>query len=82
MYGEGISQTGDLLDMGVAAEIIEKSGAWYSFEGERIGQGRENVKRFLQDNPDIFNNIQTRVKTAMGLLAPAPERADAAPTAG
>ncbi|MFY9941261.1 MAG: recombinase RecA [Desulfobacterales bacterium] len=82
MYGEGISQTGDLLDMGVAAEIIEKSGAWYSFEGERIGQGRENVKRFMQDNPDIFNTIQTRVKTAMGLLAPAPEGADAAPTAG
>ncbi|MFO7496517.1 MAG: recombinase RecA [Desulfobacterales bacterium] len=82
MYGEGISQTGDLLDMGVAAEIIEKSGAWYSFEGERIGQGRENVKRFMQDNPDIFQSIQKRVKTALGLLVPAPEAADAAPAAG
>ncbi len=81
MYGEGISQTGDLLDMGVASEIIEKSGAWYSFEGERIGQGRENVKRFMQDNPDIFHIIQTRVKTAMGLLAPAPQATDAAPAA-
>ena len=81
MYGEGISQTGDLLDMGVATEVIDKSGAWYSFDGERIGQGRENVKRFLQDNADIFQNIQTRVKTVMGLLAPAPETAEAAPEA-
>ncbi|HSM73875.1 MAG TPA: recombinase RecA [Desulfobacterales bacterium] len=79
MYGEGISQTGDLLDMGVAADIIEKSGAWYSFEGERIGQGRENVKRFMQDNPDIFQNIQNRVKTALGLRVPAPEASDAPP---
>jgi recombination protein RecA len=81
MYGEGISQTGDLLDMGVATEVIDKSGAWYSFDGERIGQGRENVKRFLQGNSDIFQNIQTRVKTAMGLLAPAPEAVDTAPEA-
>ncbi len=79
MYGEGISQTGDLLDMGVATEIIEKSGAWYSFEGERIGQGRENVKRFMQDNPDIFQNIQNRVKTALGLRVPAPEAGEAPP---
>ena len=79
MYGEGISQTGDLLDLGVAADIIEKSGAWYSFEGERIGQGRENVKRFLQDNPDIFQNIQNRVKTALGLRVPGPEAGDAPP---
>jgi recombination protein RecA len=81
MYGEGISQTGDLLDMGVATEIIEKSGAWYSFEGERIGQGRENVKRFLQDNSDIFENIQNRVKAALGLQAPAPQPAEPAPAA-
>ena len=79
MYGEGISQTGDLLDMGVATEIIEKSGAWYSFEGERIGQGRENVKRFMQDNPDIFQNIQNRVKTALGLRVPTPEAGEAPP---
>jgi len=81
MYGEGISQTGDLLDMGVATEIIEKSGAWYSFDGERIGQGRENVKRFLQDNSDIFENIQNRVKAALGLQVPAPQPAEPAPAA-
>jgi len=51
MYGEGISRSGDLLDVGVTAGIIDKSGSWYSYNGERIGQGRENVKKFFQDNP-------------------------------
>lgn len=67
MYGEGISRTGDLLDMGVILEIVDKSGAWYSFEGERIGQGRENVKLFLMDNPDIFKNIETKVRQKLGI---------------
>jgi recombination protein RecA len=56
MYGEGISRSGDLLDVGVSAGIIDKSGSWYSYNGERIGQGRENVKRFFQDNPDLFES--------------------------
>jgi recombination protein RecA len=67
MYGEGISIAGDLLDMGVASEIVDKSGAWYSFDGERIGQGRENVKSFLKDNPDIFATLQERVRQSMGI---------------
>jgi recombination protein RecA len=67
MYGEGISQTGDLIDMGVEAGVIQKSGAWYSYGNERIGQGRENVKRFLKDNPDIFNSALDEVKAALGL---------------
>ncbi|MFH1673261.1 MAG: recombinase RecA [Pseudomonadota bacterium] len=67
MYGEGISKTGDLLDVGVANGIIEKSGAWYSFEKERMGQGRENVKRFLAENPEIFDKVSTAVKHAIGL---------------
>lgn len=67
MYGEGISRTGDLLDMGVTLEIVDKSGSWYSFEGERIGQGRENVKLFLMDNPDIFKNIETKVRQQLGI---------------
>ena len=67
MYGEGISRTGDLLDMGVDLEIVEKSGSWYSFEGERIGQGRENVKLFLIDNPDIFKNIELLVRKKLGI---------------
>ena len=68
MYGEGISQTGDLLDMGVLTNVIDKSGAWYSYSGERIGQGRENVKSFLKDNPDIFEAISEKVIEAVGLL--------------
>ncbi len=66
-YGEGISKTGDLLDTGVEAGIIEKSGSWYSFEGERIGQGRQNVKKFLQENPDIYDNALAKVRDALGI---------------
>ena len=67
MYGEGISRTGDLLDMGVEEGIIEKSGSWYSYSGERIGQGRENAKRFLSDNADTCDKLFVRVREAMGL---------------
>ncbi len=67
MYGEGISRTGDLLDMGVEAGIIEKSGSWYSYSGERIGQGRENAKRFLSDNTDTCDKLFVSVREAMGL---------------
>jgi recombination protein RecA len=67
MYGEGISRTGDLLDMGVTLNIVDKSGSWYSFEGERIGQGRENVKAFLVENPEIFSKIESRVREELGI---------------
>ncbi len=67
MYGEGISKSGDLLDIGVTAGVVEKSGSWYSYDGERIGQGRENVKRFFNDNPDIFNSIYEKVRGVVGL---------------
>ncbi|MDM8536502.1 recombinase RecA [Desulfobacterales bacterium HSG17] len=70
MYGEGISRTGDLLDMGVVLDIVEKSGSWYSFEGERIGQGRENVKLFLIDNPDMFEKIEILVREQLGIASP------------
>lgn len=70
MYGEGISKTGDLLDMGVNLGIVDKSGSWYSFEGERIGQGRENVKLFLVDNQDIFENIEVKVREQLGIASP------------
>ncbi|MBR9979701.1 MAG: recombinase RecA [Desulfatitalea sp.] len=66
-YGEGISQVGDLLDVGVEANIIEKSGAWYSYKGERIGQGRENVKTFLTENPDLFSAIEKEVRGSVGI---------------
>lgn len=70
MYGEGISRTGDLLDMGVELEIVDKSGSWYSFEGERIGQGRANVKLFLIDNQDIFEKIEGKVRQQLGIAEP------------
>ena len=54
MYGEGISKEGDLLDLAVDRKIVEKSGTWFAFDGERLGQGRENVKQFLKDNPAVF----------------------------
>jgi recombination protein RecA len=61
MYGEGISKIGDIIDCGVAMDIVEKAGAWYSFEGERIGQGRENAKVFLQSQPQMLERIQKLV---------------------
>ncbi|HKK90152.1 MAG TPA: recombinase RecA [Desulfobacteraceae bacterium] len=69
LYGEGISRTGDLLDMGVELEIVDKSGAWYSYGGERIGQGRQNVKVFLNQNPDLFEKITAEVREKLGLAS-------------
>lgn len=68
MYGEGISKTGELLDLGVKAGVVEKSGAWYSYGDERIGQGRENAKRFLKENPDIAQEIEAKIRASHGLL--------------
>jgi recombination protein RecA len=70
MYGEGISREGDLLDLAVDRKIVEKSGTWFSFSGERLGQGRENVKQFLRDNPVIFKTIEDRVRAELGLGVP------------
>jgi recombination protein RecA len=67
MYGDGISTAGDLLDMGVQTNVVDKSGAWYSFDKERIGQGRENVKGFLKENPDVSARILVKVRKALGL---------------
>jgi len=67
MYSEGISKTGDLLDIGVDEGIIDKSGSWYSFEGERIGQGRQNVKKFFQENEDLYNTAVVKTKKALGI---------------
>jgi recombination protein RecA len=75
MYGEGISREGDLLDLAVEKRIVEKSGTWFAFNGERLGQGRENVKQFLKDNPDTFRTIEERVRKDLGLV---PEAAAAA----
>ena len=67
MYGEGISKTGELIDLGVKAGVVEKSGAWYSYGDERIGQGRENAKQFLKDNPDTAYQIEDKIRASHGL---------------
>ena len=71
MYGEGISKTGELLDLGVNANIVEKAGAWFSYNGERIGQGRENAKKFLKENPVVASTIENAVRENAGLVAEA-----------
>jgi recombination protein RecA len=68
MYGEGISKLGELLDLGVDAGIVEKAGAWFSCDGQRIGQGRENAKNFLRENPEIAESIELRIRENAGIL--------------
>jgi recombination protein RecA len=77
LYGEGISREGDLIDLGVAQNLIEKSGSWYSYKGERIGQGRENARQFLKENVDVRQRLEKDLRTLLGLpdpLQPAPAR--------
>ncbi|MBT6314022.1 MAG: DNA recombination/repair protein RecA, partial [Alphaproteobacteria bacterium] len=71
MYGEGVSKTGELLDLGVNANIVEKSGSWFSYKGERVGQGRENAKTFLKDNPEMASAIELAIRQNAGLVADA-----------
>ncbi len=71
MYGEGVSKVGELIDLGVKANVVEKSGAWYSYDSQRIGQGRENAKVFLRDNPDIAAKIEAAVRQNSGIIAEA-----------
>ena len=67
MYGEGISREGDLLDLAVEKRIVEKSGAWFAYAGERLGQGRENAKQFLKENIEVRRAIDDRVRKELGL---------------
>src|SRR6201996_8707999 len=69
MYGEGISKVGELIDLGVKAGVVEKSGAWFSYDSQRIGQGRENAKQFLRDHRDVADTIENRVREQSGLVA-------------
>jgi recombination protein RecA len=72
LYGEGISREGDLLDLAANHNIVEKSGSWYSYKGERIGQGRENARQFLKDNKDVMAKLETEVRKALGLIPAQP----------
>ena len=77
MYGEGISKTGELLDLGVKAGVVEKAGSWFSYKDQRIGQGRENARRFLKENTDIANAIESLIRENAGLVADAMMTGDA-----
>jgi recombination protein RecA len=81
MYGEGISREGDLLDLGVLHNMVEKSGAWFSYKGERIGQGRENAKQFLKENKDITKKLEAEMRKQLGLISAA-DKAQAAAVNG
>jgi recombination protein RecA len=69
MYGEGISKVGELVDLGVKAGVVDKAGAWFSYDSQRLGQGRENAKQFLRDNPDLAARIELAIRENSGLLA-------------
>lgn len=71
MYGEGVSKVGELIDLGVQAGVVEKSGAWFSYDGQRIGQGRENAKQFMRDNPEVAAALENRIRCNAGLVAEA-----------
>ncbi len=68
VYGGGISREGSLIDMGVEHGIIRKSGAWYTYDGDQLGQGKENARSFMRDNPDIANEVEKRIKETLGLV--------------
>ena len=69
MYGKGISREGEIVDLGAEYEVLQKSGAWYSYDGERIGQGRENIKTYLKENPEVRDEIDQKIRKAMGVGA-------------
>ena len=69
MYGKGISKTGELIDLGAKAEVVEKAGAWYAYKGAKIGQGRENAKLYLEKNPKVAAEIEMAIRTKAGLIS-------------
>jgi recombination protein RecA len=75
LYGVGISREGSLIDVGVEQGLIKKSGAWYTYEGDQLGQGKENVRTFLKDNPDLANEIEKKIKEKLGIGAQITEEA-------
>ena len=81
IYGEGISKEGDVVDLGVQHNLVEKSGAWYSYKGERIGQGRENAKQFLRENADVFKKVDMELRKQLGLIRIDPQAAVPPPPA-
>ena len=81
LYGEGISREGEIIDMGVEAKVLEKSGAWYAYKGEKIGQGKDNSREFLRENPALAFEIENLVREAVGIRVLPPQGSSAAPKA-
>ena len=81
MFGKGISREGDVLDLAVKEDIIVKSGAWYSYKGEKVGQGRENAKQYLKDNPEVCREVEHKVREKFGLEKDAAADREAEPAA-
>ena len=77
LYGEGISREGEIVEMGVNHRIVEKSGAWYAYKGDKIGQGKDNAREYLKEHPDVAQEIELRIREAAGVNAPAPALAEA-----
>ncbi|MBD3612639.1 MAG: DNA recombination/repair protein RecA, partial [Hydrogenovibrio crunogenus] len=78
LYGQGISREGEVIDLGVKEKLIEKAGAWYSYQGQKIGQGKDNVRQFLKDNPDIYETLQVQIKERLMPKPNAPKATDEA----
>ncbi|MGA7951144.1 MAG: DNA recombination/repair protein RecA, partial [Thiobacillaceae bacterium] len=72
LYGDGISREGEIIELGVVHKIVDKSGAWYAYGGEKIGQGKDNAREFLKENPQISAEIEARIRAAVGVHNPAP----------
>jgi recombination protein RecA len=81
LWGTGFSREGGLIDIGVEQGLVKKSGAWYTYEGDQLGQGKENVRNFLRDNPDLADEIEKRIKEKLGIGATLDVPADDAPVA-
>jgi recombination protein RecA len=82
LYGEGISRHGEIIELGVAHDIIEKSGAWYAYNGEKIGQGKDNTREFLREHPEMSDEIEAKIRTAVGVPVPGALRARGEPAPG
>jgi recombination protein RecA len=82
LYGEGISRQGEIIDLGVQAKLVDKAGAWYSYKGDRIGQGKDNAREFLRENPDIAREIENKIRESLGVAALADAVATGAAVSG
>ena len=76
LYGEGISKEGSVLDMALQVNVVKKSGSWFTYDGDQLGQGRENVRQFLKDNPELTEEIENKVKAEFGLIEPTDQFAE------